>query len=432
MSSLSRLLAGLFLSLVVIAPPAIAQIGPLRKKLAAAVTEDPGAPEQVRESLLAAVAGYPDPIITDIFDVAVEPQVLLNGIGEGTGTYQAACADLTRYPEVLELLRAHPLSSRAIGWMARKDREACWNTIRKVRQQPEADPAPIFVEGANALPSAAVVAPTAVAGGGVVTGGVVVVSPTASGTSAQAGVVAYSGEHAAHAGGAVVATDGDGQIKTASAGGTLFVTPGGVSGAAAHAGTSAISPGSASSAQGAAVVLDNGQAVGAARSGSTQWGEGSYSHDGQGTVQSASGAGGTWSRSTSGHVSADSAGRSASTQVATRSGETVSAEHTSEVTSTGSGYDVDRSTEISSSSGASYSHSNKPSASPSSPAAAGQPTRVAQSAPHPPSARSFDSDVLNATKRSQAEFSKAEKKLSAGAGQKPPGSAKPSGRPGHR
>ncbi len=91
--------------------------------------------DMIARQLLDGIAGYPDEIVTAIFEVSQETGVLLRPNLIKHPGYEQAYRFLQQYPEILETLERHPLCTRWIARMAEKNPEEIWRIIYEIREE---------------------------------------------------------------------------------------------------------------------------------------------------------------------------------------------------------------------------------------------------------------------------------------------------------
>jgi len=301
--------------------------------------------------LLGGLAGYPDEIISAVFQVAQAPECLAARTPDAPPEALEAREFLASYPGVLETLQQHPAATRAIGFLARADLVACWRTIDEIRAAESAAPPRAATHSISA--NETIITETTPVSF-VATPVVATVPETSVSTDVHAGGVVVDADGAVHAGGAAIVSKGS-ATATGSAGATLVETPSGTTVAAGHAGSTRIDTAGrqSQSAHVAGIATSTGKGAVAFQQGSTTWGDGSYEHSGSGGVLTTSGAGAVYSRETSGYADEGSAGHTATTSIEPASGESYGVTHSAEATKGECGWDVDRSTTVDSATAAS-------------------------------------------------------------------------------
>ena len=90
--------------------------------------------QAAQKKLVEGVAGYPDEVAAAILEVAQDPAALLAGQAPSSAAGKSAYDYLSKYPEVLEIMEQHPLSTGALGEYAQKSGTDIWKSIDAARQ----------------------------------------------------------------------------------------------------------------------------------------------------------------------------------------------------------------------------------------------------------------------------------------------------------
>lgn len=92
--------------------------------------------DDMQQALLAAIAGYPDPILEAIFTVAQDTGALVEDDVEGASQqFQQAYEVLRPYPRILNTLRNYPYATDAVGELARENLRQTWRIVDEERRQ---------------------------------------------------------------------------------------------------------------------------------------------------------------------------------------------------------------------------------------------------------------------------------------------------------